>query len=158
MPGTFSNIMNTIQYNISYNSINKKEKNHARSVSEINLEEGYMIGIDLIRLERIKDSVERFGEKFLQRFLSQEEIALVKNHKTAAGFWAAKEACSKALGTGIGKECGFHDIRLTKTDRGAPKITLSEHLIENHQVTDTSISITHDGDYAIAVVAIETTK
>ena len=117
-----------------------------------------MIGIDLIKLDRIKHSIERFGDKFLQRYLCDEEIALVKNHKTAAGFWAAKEASSKALGTGIGKECRFHDITLTKTSKGAPKITLSQHLTDTYHITDTSISITHDGDYAIAVVAIESSR
>jgi holo-[acyl-carrier protein] synthase len=114
-----------------------------------------MIGIDLIKLDRMKGSLERFGDKFLQRFLSPNEILLIKNHKTAAGFWAAKEACSKALGTGIGRECRFHDIMLSKTDRGAPQITLSQELLERYSVKSMSLSITHDGDYAIAVVAIE---
>jgi len=116
-----------------------------------------MIGIDLIKLDRMKNSVERFGDKFLQRFLSQDEILLIKNSKTAAGFWAAKEACSKALGTGIGKECGFHDIKISKTDRGAPQITLSQKLLESFKINSISVSITHDGDYAIAVVAIQST-
>ena len=117
-----------------------------------------MIGIDLIKLERIKSSIERFGDKFLHRFLCEDEIQLVKNHKTAAGFWAAKEAASKALGTGIGKECGFHDIVLKKTEKGAPFITFAQHLIDTYHITDTSLSITHDGDYAIAVVAVEIAK
>jgi len=117
-----------------------------------------MIGIDLVRLERIKNSLERFEDKFLHRFLCQEEIKLIKNYKTAAGFWAAKEATSKALGTGIGKECGFHDILISKTPKGAPKIQLSEELMNLYKITDTSLSITHDGDYAIAVVAIESAK
>ncbi len=103
-------------------------------------------------------SLERFGEKFLQRYLSAEEILLIKNPKTAAGFWAAKEACSKALGTGIGKECSFHDITLSKTAKGSPQLTLSKELIQKHKIIDSSVSITHDGDYAIAVVAIETEK
>ena len=117
-----------------------------------------MIGIDLVRLERIKNSLDRFGDKFLHRFLSKEEINLIKNHKNAAGFWAAKEATSKALGTGIGKECGFHDITISKTSKGAPQVQLSENLMKLYNITDTSLSITHDGDYAIAVVAIETHK
>ncbi len=117
-----------------------------------------MIGIDLIRLDRMNRSLERFGEKFLQRYLSAEEILLIKNPKTAAGFWAAKEACSKALGTGIGKECSFHDITLSKTAKGSPQLTLSKELIQKHKIIDSSVSITHDGDYAIAVVAIETEK
>ncbi len=117
-----------------------------------------MIGIDLIRLDRMNRSLERFGEKFLQRYLSAEEILLIKNPKTAAGFWAAKEACSKALGTGIGKECSFHDITLSKTAKGSPQLTLSKELIQKHKIIDSSVSITHDGNYAIAVVAIETEK
>ena len=106
----------------------------------------------------MKGSLERFEDKFLKRFLSPSEISLVKNHKTAAGFWAAKEACSKALGCGIGKECGFHDIVLSKTIKGAPIISLSEALVTKYKIRDISLSITHDGDYAIAVVAIEGEK
>jgi holo-[acyl-carrier protein] synthase len=90
------------------------------------------------------------------KFLSDEEIELVSNYKTASGFWAAKEALSKALGVGIGKECSFQDIKIIKTQKGAPKIELSQKLINNFNISDTSLSITHDGDYAIAVVAIET--
>jgi len=99
--------------------------------------------------------MDRFGEKALQKFLSDEEILLVKNYKTASGFWAVKEAASKALGVGIGKECSFHDIVISKTSRGAPIIKLSEKIVNNFNITDTSVSITHDGEYAIAVVAIE---
>lgn len=116
-----------------------------------------MIGIDLIKTSRMNRLIERFGEKSLNKFLSPTEIQLIKNHKTAAGFWAAKEACSKALGVGIGAECGFHDIVISKSSRGAPNITLSEKIIKNFNVKNTSLSITHDGEYAIAVVAIEST-
>jgi holo-[acyl-carrier protein] synthase len=101
--------------------------------------------------------MERFGAKALKRFLSDAEILHVKNTSTAAGFWAAKEACSKALGTGIGSECSFHDIYISKGAKGAPLLTLSEKLIKNFNITDSSVSITHDGDYAIAVVALEST-
>ena len=114
-----------------------------------------MIGIDLIRHDRMKRSMERFGDKFLLRFLSPDEMLLVKNPKTAAGFWAAKEACSKALGTGIGRECGFHDIVLFKTQRGAPRISLAQEILQKFKISDISLSISHDGDYAVAVVAIE---
>ncbi len=98
--------------------------------------------------------MERFEQKALKRFLSQEEILHVKNPQNAAGFWAAKEACSKALGVGISKECNFHDITISKTSRGAPTLKLSQKLIEQFQIEDISLSITHDGEYAIAVVAI----
>ncbi len=114
-----------------------------------------MIGIDLIKISRMNRLIERFGDKALQKFLSQNEIQLVKNHKTAAGFWAVKEACSKALGVGIGSECSFHDIEISKTSKGAPEIKLSKKVLAAFNIKDTSVSITHDGEYAIAVVAIE---
>ena len=115
-----------------------------------------MIGIDLIKTSRMNRLIERFGEKALHKFLSKEEILLVKNYKTAAGFWAVKEAVSKALGVGIGSECSFHDIQVYKSEKGAPKIILHTRIIERYNITDTSISITHDGEYAVAVVALET--
>lgn len=114
-----------------------------------------MIGIDLIKTSRMNRFIERFGEKALLKFLSKDEVLLAKNHKTASGFWAAKEACSKALGVGIGAECSFHDIIIYKTKNGAPKLKLSEKLLKNFNILDSSLSITHDGDYAIAVVVIE---
>lgn len=114
-----------------------------------------MIGIDLIKTSRMDRLIERFGDKALQKFLSKNEIQLVKNYKTAAGFWAVKEAFSKALGVGIGSECSFHDIEITKTQKGAPQIKLSDKIIEKFNISDTSVSITHDGEYAIAVVALE---
>ncbi|MDA7817263.1 holo-ACP synthase [Sulfurimonas sp.] len=116
-----------------------------------------MIGIDLIKTSRMNRLIERFGDKALQRFLNSDEIHLVKNYKTASGFWAAKEAVSKALGVGIGSDCNFHDIEIQKTPRGAPTLKLSKKLIDNFNIIDTSLSITHDGDYAVAVVAIEST-
>jgi holo-[acyl-carrier protein] synthase len=117
-----------------------------------------MIGIDLVKIKRIEKFIERFGNKGLQRFLHEDEIALIKNPKTAAGFWALKEATAKALQTGISKECGFHDITITKSAKNAPQVNLSDHLIKMYNITNTSASITHDGDYAIAVMTIEVEK
>jgi len=117
-----------------------------------------MIGIDLVKIDRIEALQRRFGDKGLLRFLSEEEIALVKSPTTAAGFWAAKEACAKALGCGIGAECGFHDIRISKTPKGAPLLSLSPAVRERFGIEDTSLSITHDGGFAIAVVALQRTR
>lgn len=114
-----------------------------------------MIGIDIITISRMEKLIEKFGEKALQRFLSTDEISYIKNPTTAAGFWAAKEAASKAIGTGIGADCGFSDIMLSKSAKGAPLITFSQKIIDRFQITDSSVSITHDGGMAIAVVAIE---
>ena len=61
-------------------------------------------GIDVISIPRIEKFIEKFGDRALEKYLSSDEIKLVKTPKTAAGFWAVKEAVSKALGCGIGKE------------------------------------------------------
>ena len=114
-----------------------------------------MIGIDLIKINRMKKLIEKYDNKFLEKFLSPQEILLVKNHRTAAGFWAAKEAASKALGCGIGAECSFHDITITKTVKGAPILKLSIKVKEQFNIDSSALSITHDGDYAIAVVTHE---
>jgi len=114
-----------------------------------------MIGIDLISIERITKLKERFGEKAFTKFLSQDELVFVKSDATAAGFYAAKEAISKALGIGISAQCGFMDIRLYKDTKNAPHFTLSKHLIETYAITSVSLSITHDNGFAIAVAVIE---
>jgi holo-[acyl-carrier protein] synthase len=117
-----------------------------------------MIGIDIVSIQRIEKLMEKFPQKALERFLNDEEILLVKSPQTAAGFWAAKEATSKALGCGIGKTCGFHDISISKTKKNAPKIKLKKKLMKKFNIEDISVSITHDGGFAIAAVMITRTK
>lgn len=114
-----------------------------------------MIGIDLIKTSRMKNFVERFGKKALERFLCEKEILLIKNHQTAAGFWAIKEAFSKAIGKGIGSDCSFYDIEIYKDTKGAPHIAVAKHLVEEFKILRSSISLTHDGEYTIAVVHLE---
>lgn len=114
-----------------------------------------MIGVDIVTISRIENMLEKFGNKALKRFLSNKEIDLVKSHSTAAGFWAAKEAASKAIGTGIGKQCSFHDIKISKDKNGAPKIKYTKEIRKAFKIKSSALSITHDGGFAIAVVANE---
>ena len=111
-----------------------------------------MIGIDITSVNRIKNMYEKFGQKAYERFLDNEEIALIRRPETAAGFWAAKEAASKAIGSGIGKECSFHDMKIKKDKLGAPKLKYKKSIRKKYKITKTSLSITHDGGFAIAVV------
>ncbi|MFK2823232.1 holo-ACP synthase [Arcobacter sp. YIC-80] len=111
-----------------------------------------MIGIDVASVDRIKRMYEKFGRKAYERFLDDEEIELIKRPESAAGFWAAKEAASKALGTGIGKECGFHDIKIKKSKLGAPKIKYKKEIRKKYKIKKSYLSITHDQGLAIAVV------
>ncbi len=111
-----------------------------------------MIGIDITLISRIERLINRFGEKGLAKFLSPKEITLGNKSASYAGFWAAKEAASKALGTGIGKECGFLDIKIKKLPSGQPIIKYKKHIRKKYNIQSSYLSITHDGDFAIAVV------
>ena len=112
------------------------------------------IGTDIIQISRVEKSIEKFGDKFKAKFLNESEIALAKRLESIAGFWAAKEAISKALGCGIGAELSFHDIIIVKNKKGAPSFTLSPEAQKIHNISASSLSISHDGGFAIAVVAI----
>lgn len=114
-----------------------------------------MIGIDITVINRIQKAYDKFGNKYLQKFLTKKEIKLAKNSSTIAGFWAAKEAASKAIGTGIGKKCSFFDIKISKTKANAPKIKYSKKLRKKYNIKKSHLSITHDGGFAIAVVVNE---
>jgi holo-[acyl-carrier protein] synthase len=114
-----------------------------------------MIGIDIVEIKRFENFMKKFGKKALEKYLDENEIKLVKNAQSAAGFFAAKEAISKALGLGISKECGFFDIKIYKLASGAPSFTLSSHLVNSYKITSLSLSVSHDGGFAIAAAAIE---
>jgi holo-[acyl-carrier protein] synthase len=112
------------------------------------------IGTDIIQIERIEKLIEKYGIKFKQRYLCEKEITMAVKTNTLAGLWASKEAISKALGCGIGNDLSFHDIIIAKNDKGAPYFVLSEDAQKRHKIKDSSLSISHDGGFAIAVVAI----
>ena len=111
-----------------------------------------MIGIDITSVDRIKRMYEKFGIRAYEKFLNPKEIELVKKPETAAGFWAAKEAASKAIGTRIGAACGFHDIKISKSELGAPLIKYKKRVRKAFNIKDSHLSITHDAGFVIAVV------
>jgi holo-[acyl-carrier protein] synthase len=87
-------------------------------------------GIDIIEVARIRASFEKFGERFLNRILKPAEIAYSLSHKDPAPFlaarFAAKEAISKAFGTGIGKHLGWQDMEVGRKESGEPFVILHE--------------------------------
>ena len=118
-----------------------------------------MIGIDVISISRIEELHNKFGERGLGRYLSKKEITLsALKPQTLAGFWAAKEAISKALKTGIGKELNFSDIKLKKDRNNAPYFKLSKEANKRFKIKESSLSITHDNGFAIAVAYIKFKK
>ena len=112
-----------------------------------------MIGIDITPINRFEKHIK--NKNYLKKYLCDDEIKLVNSAQSAAGFFASKEAISKALMQGIGKECSFFDIKIHKTDKNAPYFTLSQKLVQKYKIKNTSLSISHDGGFAIAVAFIE---
>jgi holo-[acyl-carrier protein] synthase len=112
------------------------------------------IGIDICSIKRFEKDNKNKELKFLNRFLNEEEIKLIKRTETIAGFWAVKEATAKALGCGIGKELSFYDIKIFKDNKNAPFIKFSKKIINNFNIKSSTVSISHDGGFAIAVVVI----
>ncbi|CZE47333.1 holo-ACP synthase [Campylobacter geochelonis] len=113
-----------------------------------------MLGIDIVQISRISNLKEKFGDKFLTRFLCENEIKLAKTDASLAGFYAAKEAISKALGVGIGEEFSFLDVEIYKDIKGAPKLKFKETTLSKFNFTKSSLSISHDGGFAIAAVTL----
>ena len=95
------------------------------------------------------------GMGFKTKFLNRSEIEVAKKIESIAGFWASKEAIAKALGCGIGSKLSFHDIYIKKDKRGAPYFNLSTEAQKIYNIKSSSLSISHDGGFAIAVVIID---
>lgn len=108
------------------------------------------IGIDIVNITRIEKLIDKFGLEKL-KFLNKDESYTVKP-QSIAGIFAAKEAFSKALGTGIGKEFSFSDISVLKNKKGKPFIKINS---SNIKINNCDISISHDGNFAIAAVIVE---
>ena len=111
-----------------------------------------MIGIDIIEIKRIEKMLEKFGNKALDRFLNPEEKKFISSFSSIAGYWAAKEAFSKAIGTGIGKECSFLDIKILKNSKNKPYF--SSDTLERFNLKEADLSISHDGGFAVAAVIV----
>ena len=120
------------------------------------------VGIDIIEVERIRASHEKFGERFLKRILRPEEIAYCFSHKEPAPFLAArfsaKEAISKAFGTGIGSQLGWQDMEVRRKESGQPYVILhddGEILFKQMQARALHLSLSHTNFYASAVAVLE---
>lgn len=120
------------------------------------------VGIDIIEVARVAGSVERFGERFYKRILLPDEIAYCLSHKAPAPFiaarFAAKEAISKAFGTGIGAQLGWHDMEVRRKETGEPFVVLHGgglKLLEARGGRVVLISLSHTQNYATAVAILE---
>jgi holo-[acyl-carrier protein] synthase len=119
-------------------------------------------GIDLIEVARIASSFEKFGERFVNRVLLPDEIAYCLAHKNPAPFlaarFAAKEAISKAFGTGIGARLGWHDLEIRRKETGEPYVVLhgkGAELLAARGGKKVHLSLTHTEIYAAATAILE---
>lgn len=120
------------------------------------------IGIDIIEVARIEASYQKFGERFLNRILHPNEISYCLSHRAPGPFlaarFAAKEAVSKAFGTGIGAELGWQDMEVGHRDSGEPFIILhgrGQTLLESRGARVLGISLSHTQQHAAAVAILE---
>lgn len=120
------------------------------------------IGIDIIEVARIRASYERFGERFLKRILREQEIGYCLSHKFPAPHlaarFAAKEAVSKAFGTGIGQQLGWQDVEVVRKESGEPLIVLhgaGQRLLGERGARVVCVSLSHTEFYAAAVAILE---
>lgn len=121
------------------------------------------IGIDLVECARIQHSIDRFGDRFLKRVFTEGEVAYSMSMKFPARHlaarFAAKEAVSKAFGTGIGKALGWRDIDVQKKATGEPFLVFSgsaNELAKTRSVANALITLTHTDHLAIAFIVLET--
>jgi holo-[acyl-carrier protein] synthase len=120
------------------------------------------IGVDLVECARIERSLERFGEKFLHRVFTDGEIAYSMSMKFPARHlaarFAAKEAVSKAFGTGIGKAMGWRNIDVQKKPSGEPFLVFSgpaQELATQRGVTVALVTLSHTEHHAIACIVLD---
>lgn len=114
------------------------------------------VGVDLVERRRVIATHARFGERFLLKVFTERERAQAEGRiERLVGRFAAKEACAKALGTGIGKDAAWHEIEIMRLPSGNPTLVLSGRAAARAAelgltVFDVSISDTHE--HALAVV------
>jgi holo-[acyl-carrier protein] synthase len=120
------------------------------------------IGVDLVECARIQHSLDRFGDRFLHRVFTDGEIKYSTSMKFPARHlaarFAAKEAVSKAFGTGIGKAMGWRDIDVQKKPSGEPFLIFSgsaEKLAKERGVTKAFITLSHTEHHAVASIVLE---
>ncbi len=121
------------------------------------------VGMDIVETKRIAQSIERFGDRFLERIFLPDEIAYARSvklsHLPLAARFAAKEAVSKAFGTGIGAEMNWTDIEIVREASGAPRIQLhgkAEAHAKARGVVTVHVSLSHTAEYGAASVVIVT--
>jgi len=120
------------------------------------------IGVDIAEIARFQRMQDRYGDRIARRLLTEQEFQQYKKRNCSASFlalrFAAKEAASKALGTGIARGIGFHSIEVVNDALGKPNLQFyskASQLITDRKITRAMLSLSDEKNYAVAMVVLE---
>lgn len=119
------------------------------------------IGTDIVHVNRMRDNLDKYGDKFARRILTEFEFKEFtdKNNKAAflAKRFAAKEAVAKAMGTGFSQGLSLHHIGVKHNDAGKPILELldvAEKFLQENNIKQAHLSLADEHDYAVAFVTL----
>ena len=122
----------------------------------------YGVGIDLVANNRMEKIIKKWGDKFINRIFSDEEIKYCEKHINSSTHYgvrfAAKESFLKALGIGLGMGVKLSDIEVMNDENGKPSLMLcgeAKNQIEKKRITKVHLSLTHTKSYSTAIVLLE---
>ena len=116
------------------------------------------VGTDLVEVKRVERAIKRFGERFVRKILCVSEYRCYSNDRIAAYVarqFSAKEAVSKALGTGMSGGINFHNIEIIREESGAPVVKLvgaAKAYAESRGISEFHVSLSDEREYAVAYV------
>ena len=123
------------------------------------------VGTDIVEIERIRKALERWGERFAERILCAPELSRFKKHKQPAAYlakrFAAKEAFTKALGTGIKAPANWHGVWVANLPSGKPVLEFTADLkavLDRKQISQAHLSLADERGMAVATVILECAK
>jgi len=122
----------------------------------------YGVGVDIVRIGRIKKAIDRWGNRFLKKVYTEEEIRFCKSRPRPVNAFAlrfaAKEAFSKAIGLGMKRGVRWKDIEVFHHPTGRPDLRLygrCREICEENKIKNIQISLSDEGEYGIAFVILE---
>jgi holo-[acyl-carrier protein] synthase len=123
------------------------------------------IGTDVVEIERVRKALDRWGERFAERILCAPELARFRKHKQPVSYlakrFAAKEAFTKALGTGVKAPANWHGVWVANLPSGKPELQFSEplkQLLSRRGISASHLSLADEKGIAVATVILECAK
>lgn len=119
------------------------------------------IGTDIVHIKRMRDSLDKYGDKFARRILTEREFREYANKQNKAAYlakrFAAKEATAKAMGTGFSNGLSLHHIGVKNDEAGKPELELldlAKTFLQDNKIKQMHLSLADEKDYAVAFVTL----